>query len=85
MATRFCEVLMPVRWHSGANNRQKLTLVSDPLKVATKKKVKKKAKKKKSRAKRARSKIAANGMGSRGWGKCGAKGRSMGNGNYCTR
>ena len=69
---------MPVRWHSGANNRQKLTLVSDPLKVATKKKVKKKAK-------RARSKIAANGMGSRGWGKCGAKGRSMGNGNYCTR
>ena len=70
---------MPVRWHSGPNNRVKLKLKSDPLKVRTKKK-KVKAKKKRSGS---RSKISPSGMGSRGWGKCGAKGRSMGNGNYC--
>ena len=41
--------------------------------------------KKKVKARAAGKRIAANGMGNRGWGKCGAKGRSMGNGNYCTR
>ena len=44
------------------------------------------ARKSKRKAKRSntRSKVLANGMGSRGWFKCGAKGRSLGNGNYCT-
>jgi hypothetical protein len=39
---------------------------------------------KNAKRKAAGKKIAANGMGSRGWFKIGAKGRSMGNGNYCT-
>jgi hypothetical protein len=70
----------------------KLRLVSDPLKVAVKGKAKKKKKngpgknsRKRARRLGAGSKVLQNGMGNRGWSKCGAKGRSMGNGNYCTR
>ena len=81
---------MPVRWHSGPNNRVKLRLASDPLKVAVKCKAKKKKRPGKNSKKRARrlgagSKVLQNGMGKGGWSKCGAKGRSMGSGNYCTR